>query len=434
MKYKDKEYVFTTDKITDIWVALNSQRALNENKEISVKVKPSIDSRGVFSKFPARNRIICSLERIEDGLEYLNAYELSTSYKQRNAFGFIEFLNCEYVIVHCIDDLSKVFDVDTKCITNKRDCFSGFNYGNGNDKEVFEYIRSLCAVHPTDTSMHPTVHKQGEIDCCSRIVWDSVSCTEQRDLTAVVYSSEDDGEAQYIGIEVEPFILYLNKWIEILKDIKNAIYTFIEEEKERIKAEHILLPEDFDDYTEYIDNLRKEYKRRVDDSHDDFFEYYKLAFQIHFDDAEIEKKKECYKAAIKYMFEYLHKQMQEMDERQYSGIKDLPDNENTSLFYELYLPIEGRSKFSNERSAFVYVDNLDSSYQYDVHYAREVLNKIKPQINEYVEFNNTEPKNETHLLLQIATYFDALKQDGYINRSIPDTNEYRGDFNCISYK
>lgn len=429
MKYKDKEYVFTTDKIIDIWVALNSQRALNENKEISVRVKPCIDSRGIFSKFPAGNKIICSLKRIEDGLEYLNTYELISNNRQRNAFGFIEFLNCEYVIVHCIEDLAKAFDVDTKGITNIRDCFSGFDYGSGSDKEVFEYIRSLCAVHPTDTSMHPTVHKAGGFDCCSRIVWDSVSCTEQRDLTAVVYASEDYGKAQYIGIKVEPFIRYLNKWVEILKNIKNAIYIFIEEEKEWLKAEHILLPEEFDDYTEYIDNLRKEYKRRVDDSHDDFFEYYKLAFQIYFDDAEIEKKKECYKAAIKYMFEYLHKQMQEMDERQYSGIKDLPDNENTALFYELYLPIEGRSKFSNERSAFVYVYNLDSSYQYDVNYAREVLNKIKPQINEYVEFNNTESKNETHLLLQIATYFDALKQDGYINRSIPNMSEYRGDFN-----
>jgi hypothetical protein len=128
------------------------------------------------------------------------------------------------------------------------------------------------------------------------------------------------------------------------------------------------------------------------------------------------------------MFEFLHKQMQEMDERKYSGIKDLPDNNTTNLFYKLYLPIEGRSKFSNEGSAFTYVNYLNSRYQYDVYHAREVLNVIKPLVNEYVEFKNTEPKDETHLLLQIATYFDALRQDGYINKSIPDTIEYRGWF------
>jgi hypothetical protein len=430
MKYKDKEYIFRTDKISDIWGALNSESALNDNKEISVKVKENTRTRPDSKKFPARNKILCSLVRIEDGIEYLNTYELVPSYEQRNAFGFMDFLNHEYVIVHCIENLAKIFAVKIDDITGKKDCFSDFEYGNGNDREVFEYIRSLCAVHPTDTSMHPTVHKEGEFDCCKRIVWDSIGCTDQRDLTAVVYASEDEGEAQYIGIKVESFILYLNKWIDLLGNIEQGIYDFIEEEKKRLRGTHILFPEKFESYIDYIDNLKKEYELRVDSSgcHSDYFEYYKLAFQIHFDNDETEKKKECYKAAIKYMFEFLHKQMQEMDERKYSGIKDLPDNHTTNLFYELYLPIEGRSEFSNERSAFVYVNNLNSRYQYDVYHAREVLNVIKPLVNEYVEFKNTEPKDETHLLLQIATYFDALQQDGYINKSIPDTIEYRGWF------
>jgi hypothetical protein len=332
--------------------------------------------------------------------------------------------------VHCIEDLAGIFAVKIDDITGKKDCFSDFEYGNGNDKEVFEYIRSLCAVHPADTSRHPTVHKEGEFDCCERIVWDSSVCADQRDLTAVVYASEDEGEVQYIGIKIESFILYLNKWIGLLDDIEQGVYDFIEEEKKRLRGTHILLPEKFESYIDYIDNLKKEYEIRVDSSgcHSDYFEYYKLAFQIYFDNDETEKKKECYKAAIKYMFEFLHKQMQEMDERKYSGIKDLSDNHTTNLFYELYLPIEGRSEFSNERSAFVYVNNLNSRYQYDVYHAREVLNVIKPLVNEYVEFKNTEPKDETRLLLQIATYFDALRQDGYISKSIPDTIEYRGWF------
>ena len=429
MKFKDKDYMFTTDKITDIWVALNSQIGLTNNKEINVGVREH--KKPVNKCFPARNKITCALERIEDGLEYLNSFELIPDSSQKNAFEFIAFLNCEYVIVHCIHDLAKIFGVNISSITDVRDCFSDFNYGNGNDNDVFEYVRSLCAVHPTDTSRHTTVHKEGEFDCCSRVVWDSISSTAPRDLTAVVYASQDDGDAQYIGIKIEPFVLYLNKWIDILKDIERKIYIYIEEEKERFKKKPILLPKDFESYLKYIDNLHKEYEHRVGDpsGYLNYFEYYKLAFQIHFDNAETEKKKECYKAAIKYMFRYLHDQMQEMDDKKYSGIKDLPDNYNTNLFYELYLPIEGKSKFSNERSAFTYVNNLDSNYQYDVHHAREVLDVIKPLVNEYVEFSNTEPKDETHLLLQIATYFDALKQDGYINRRIPNTNEYRGNFN-----
>lgn len=430
MKFKDKEYVFTTDKITDIWVTLNEETALSNNKEITVRVKVK---KTIDKKFPARNRIACALEQIENVLKYLNDYELQPEHNHRNAFGFIEFLNCEYVVVHSIDSLAKIFDVSIDDIVKQRDCFREFAYGNGNDKEVFEYIRSLCAVHPTDTSMHPTVHKAGEFDCCSRIVWDSISCTDQRDLTAVVYPSEEAGEAEYIGIQVEPFILYLNKWITLLDDIVEHINLFVEKEKERLRDEPILTAEAFADYTEYIDNLHKEYRQRVGEEQEYLFDEYKLAFQIHFENEETEKKKECYKAALKYMFAFLYKRMQEMDEHKNSGIKDLPETHTDHLFYRLHQPIEGRSGFSNERSAFSYVYNLNSSYPYDVCHARQVLGVLKPLVNEYVEFHNTEPQGETNLLLQIATYFDALKQDGYINKSIPDTIEFRGN-HCLIEK
>ena len=428
MKYKGQEYIFETDKINKIWIALNSQSALNDNKKISVCVKQN--NKKISREFPAKNRIICSLERIEDGLEYLNSYELIPSYKERNAFGFMEFLNCEYVIVHCIKDLGNIFGLKPDDNTNEDKCFSDFSYGNSNDSEVFEYVRSLCAVHPTDTSMHPSVHGEGEFHCCSRVVWDSDSGTDQRDLTVVIYSSEDEGETQYIGIKIESFVVYLNKWINFLDEIERAIYSFIEEDKKRLREKHILLPEEFENYIEYIDNLHREYELRVDDSgcHADYFDYYKLAFLIDFDDEEIQKKNECYKAAIKYMFSFLHKQMQVMDERQFTGIRDLSDNDRTNLFYELYLPIEGSSKFSNDRGAFSYVYHLNSIVSYDVFYAREVLSKIASLVNQYVKFENTESMDETHLLLQIATYFDALKQNGYINKSIPDKIEFRGEY------
>ena len=165
MKYKDKEYVFSKDDITNIWIALNCESALNNNKEIIVKVK---EKRKIDKTFPARNRITCALEQIENVLDYLNYdYEFKPTHNQRNAFDFIEFLNCEYIVVHSIDTLAKIFEVSTEDITDNRDCFSGFAYGDGNDGEVFEYIRSLCAVHPTDTSMHPTVHKAGELALCT---------------------------------------------------------------------------------------------------------------------------------------------------------------------------------------------------------------------------------------------------------------------------
>lgn len=44
-----------------------------------------------------------------------------------------------------------------------------------------------------------------------------------------------------------------------MDDIKEHIYSFAENEKERLRGEAILEPESFTNYIEYIDNLHKEY-------------------------------------------------------------------------------------------------------------------------------------------------------------------------------
>ena len=47
-----------------------------------------------------------------------------------------------------------------------------------------------------------------------------------------------------------------------------------------------------------IDNLHKEYQRRVGEEHEYLFEEYKLAFQVHFDNDKTEKMKECYRQPL----------------------------------------------------------------------------------------------------------------------------------------
>lgn len=349
MKYNGIEYLFDIDKVTDIWISFADNIALNENKEISVNVMKANGKRKPISRdFPSGNKIVCILERVEDGLNYLNSYELKQDFTYNNAFNFIEFLNCIYTIIHCIDELAKIFQVKTGEITSAYDCFSQFDYGEGCDKEVFEYIRSLCAVHPAETSRHPTVHKWEQFDCCSRIVWDK-SIVDERDLTAVVYTSESIGDPVYVGIKVEPFIKYLYKWLALFDPIKVAVDSFADKEKIRFRKEIIQRPDQFDSYVDYIDNLKKEYQRRIGTSHIEYFDYYRLAFEVVFDDEEIEKKKKYYQHAVKYMFWHLHRQLQEMEERKYTGIKDLAENDYTTLFYELYMPIEENSRFSNDR-------------------------------------------------------------------------------------
>ena len=39
---------------------------------------------------------------------------------------------------------------------------------------------------------------------------------------------------------------------------------------------------------------------------------------------------------------------------------------------------------------FRYIDNLNSSVGYDVAYARQVLEDLKPLVNDYIKFTNDE--------------------------------------------
>lgn len=68
---------------------------------------------------------------------------------------------------------------------------------------------------------------------------------------------------------------------------------------------------------------------------------------------------------------------------------------------------------------------MNSSVGYDVVYARQVLEDLKPLVNDYIKFTNDEPKEHSRLIFQIATYLDALHQNGYINSSIPNLFLFR---------
>jgi len=428
MKYKETEYFFSKEKITDVWFALGEAQVLCDNKATQIEIKEE-NKRGKFKRdFKSQNIIRCSLVRIEDILNYLDDFQLcENNYYGRNAFDFIEFINLEYVLVHCIIKLAEIFGTDCRSVKRENKCFGEFTCGNSTDYDIFEYIRSLCAVHPLETSMHPYVHGFENYHCCSKVKWDNgMIYGDDRDLSLIVYSGSNDEEILCIGLKVSYFVDYFNVWINFLDEIVKSINEYVDDMGEQFRTIHIKTPEEFSDYTEYIDNLRKEYEKRQGTDHLYLFDEYKLAFQLEFADDDIQNKKRCYQNAIKYMFSFLHKQLQDMNERENTGIVDLPENTYTALFYELFCPIERGSVFANERSAFTYIRNLNSSIKDDVMMAREVLNGLKTRINKFVPFKNNETAEQISLLFQIATYLEALELDGYISRSIPAELQYRG--------
>lgn len=109
MVFKDNIYTFDVDKVTKVWCAINEERALCDHKKIPIDVRTMKDGKNKKStqQFAAEIKVNCALERIEDYLNYLNQYTLEKNPHQGNAFNFIEILNCEYTIIHCIQEVAK---------------------------------------------------------------------------------------------------------------------------------------------------------------------------------------------------------------------------------------------------------------------------------------------------------------------------------------
>ena len=53
------------------------------------------------------------------------------------------------------------------------------------------------------------------------------------------------------------------------------------------------------------------------------------------------------------------------------------------------------------------------------------MEEIKPWVNQYVIFNNTESYDETYVLVTTALYLESLEQENVLNWNIPNENKYR---------
>lgn len=428
MQYLEEKIYFDKTSINKIWLMIGKGQPLCENKEQEIKVKIFETGRTSSVNFPIINKLNCTLERIDDTLDYINTLELSKNTKCNCiAFDFMEFLNLQYIVVHCIEELAKMFQVNCESITKHSTCFSNLSEDriSSTDYDFFEYIRSLCAVHPVDTSFHPKIHGYNNFDCCSSIKWNYIS--DNKDLIAYVYSSKNTDEYTLLGLDVDDFVKYQNKWLKLMEEITSSIGIYIDKEKKRYREEVRIKNEDeFLKYEDYIKNLKKEYAKRCDKYHEYIFDLYVSAFTIELDNPENNNKLIKFQNALKIMFAALHKQLQEMEEYGNTGIEDLESGIYTNLFLEMYLPSVKKSAFANERSSFDYIDKLENDNQYTINFAREAIGKISKTANRYVCFKNTESADETNLLLHMALYFEALEdKDSYLERSIPKTCEYR---------
>ena len=206
---------FQIDKVLELWQILSEKGYLCFDKITNAKIgRKDIP-------FNSRARIETALYRIEDTLNYMNKIELGVNRERMQAFDFYDFINCEVVVIDCIEALAHIFGLEKEIseIKGKRDVFRG----DGTDNDFVKYVRSLASVHPLDTSGHPKYNGHENFHCSPRAYWDS-AMQDGMDLTITIYDSANtQNELEYLRVRVDDFVKVLQRWIDFMDVIMTAI-------------------------------------------------------------------------------------------------------------------------------------------------------------------------------------------------------------------
>lgn len=413
--------------------AVHEKQKLSFDKEDNTKPKKT---------FLAWLRICACMDRIYDTLQHINSMEIKRDENERSAFSFFDFINHSCVVIDCIKTMGRIFEVDEvdfQKIEGTQDVFGDVLKVGGTDGQFFEYIRSLCVMHPIDTSRTKHPYMQGAvIHCCPFVAW-SHGLNGSGDLYAHVYTTklhiyddskkreeESENNVLQIPLYMDQFTKYLNKWVDFLSIVIEAIKNYNDAVYDRYRATPLNAQETFVTYGEYLEYLKQESQKRFGSHHSFLFDEYARFVSCSVSDERNKYRTEKYQNAIRYAISFVHSELQDMSFEgfEHTGIKE--DNfTETSLFLELYMPSDRGNEFNKYHYNFSKVYQLIDGEFYEKQIARALLEKVKPLINRYVYFSNQESNVETVLLVNVALYLNALEQNGVLNRNIPNDLRFR---------
>lgn len=419
----------------------NTQYAADLRDAVNDRQKQSIDNvhseRQTNGEYCAWDRTCAAMDRLEDTVHHLNCIELGKNKDGRTAFDFYDFINNAYIVIDCIKTIGKIFRVDNclfEEIENSTKVFGTKLSEKSTDQKYFEYIRSLCSVHPLCTNHQKVFLNGSQFHCCPFVTW-KTSLTwyddDNADLTAFIYPSNPREHTRYLGLHISQFEQYLTEWIEFIPKIIEAKNAYTDQEYEKLRQEPVKsLSEYENNVAKYLSYLKSEYCNRFDYGNDYLFDAYANFFTVELSDARNRAALEKYQNAVVYSLGFLRNELQNMSYEGYenNGLKYPEAWIETTLFNELY----EISSYDGAFSAYsynlqkVYKLGPDSdSHEYDKMYARDLLEGPKELINRFVYFTNNEPDEERVVLVHLALYLEALTRKNLLNKNIPNSSEYR---------
>lgn len=413
-------------------LSIQLRHTVLEEVNISMNKQQELRVNSKTKEYPTWDMVCAIMDRIDDTVDYLNHLKLNIGKYPRNAFDFFEFMNQSTVIIDCIDTLAKIYNVSLYEENSSTHIFNQRGYdGNGTDKKYFKYLRSLCAVHPIETSYYRQTFQDNDFESCPFVVWDDLK-RKNSDLLAVVYTNKDDNYRKEIPIRIKEVFEYVSYRYSLLEKIIQGVQKYHTE----IIQSYIDTPMkrhfEFDNYIDYLKYLRSEEEKRIGDDRLYILDFVISLFNLSLSNPENQNHYKKYCNALQYAIGFQHNALQRMQFEKFdnNGIRFPERNAETTLLHELhYLGSKSQEaiKYGYEIGKLTYLsyDDDNESIASNKSYAYSMLETIKPFLEKYVSFEGAQGDFEHYALVQIALYFDCLESKSRVNKNIPNEFKYR---------
>lgn len=375
---------------------------------------------------------ICScMDRIRSTVHYLNYMELEMSNRYGNAFDFMNFMNNAAVVLDAVDMLADIFSVD---LTEENgECRIFGQSGDdeeGTDKKYFQFIRSLCVVHPTDTGHHKRYQQEQDFLTCPFICWNSDFAGrmlgDEADLRAKVYDNRPDSYGYYMPIYMSQIFEYVNYRYGLIAKVAGGIRMYHASYIEELRKKEVPEKAPTESEKDYLRRLKKEHIERLGGGFVYIYDYIISILDFVPTNPENEDAVERYKNAWDRAIDFELNALRNVSYEGYENSGLHGDGEGDALIGELYCchcDCPSLTEFSYQLSKLHY---LDGTYgPQDAAWGRAMLRELAPVLSEYVSFDGRLGDWELYVLSNIALYELALDNPSVLNDSIPMDPQFR---------
>lgn len=412
-------------------IALDLSLIKDFSKQLDSEEHISMQKMFSTSKYHGINAWDCiatCVHRIHDTSGYLKDMKLGKM-EHGNAFDFFEFMNNASVIVDSVDMLADVFDVDQTNFDSRFDIFQKRGKdGNGTDKDYFEFLRSLCVVHPQNTSRHKR-YQNSKFVSCPYVVWcDSLtrSFWNDADLHANAFTNENNSWGDSICIYIDEVFAYVVRRYEFLSEITKGLCRYQNDVIRSYVAKPVQ-PKGLEESLDaYVLRLKSEANERFG-SHEDFIYDFALdLIQFTPSNAVNYAAVDRYRNALLYALELERHAMNSMT-HEGADNSGLDNDSGWTLFGDLWHPCPSgdfSGKYAYQLEKLHYLDGTHGPD--NALWGRLQVEKMIPEFPGSVHFDELLGDHELYMLTLTALYELAVSSSGWINDTIPMDTRYRG--------